>query len=370
MMTALGFRLAAVAALGAAVVSASAQVSLPAAPRDDTSFRVPFPGKRHFSGDGSIVHLTLIGPVADTRIIGTEFDINFYTDGQTPASDLRVEVQAMVDGELRQFALRGSDLGFGDGPGMHRGTFSTDKLDGIVWQPDGFPHSLVEMVIETQSGGPIQGTAFFVGSAMTFTVIPADAEMTSEPFEDFTNEAGWMYGTGNEFIEAAGGNPDAFLHDPFVASAIPALSTAPGVASEFTGDYAAGGVVALGVDLKSFAISGGTPSEKLAILLVNDNGTPFDFTDDWGAYKVGDKPVPPVVAAPGNAGWFSYDFIVPSWSRSLPEGWERFGAPGAGGWSDLMRDVSGVYFYYGDPGMYHIFREWNVGADNPRVFRR
>lgn len=368
MMMSLGWRLAAMGLLGAAAGVAEAQIALPA--RDDTSFTVPFPGKRFFSGNGSLMHLTMIGPKGGARILGTRFDINLYSDGETPAADLRVEIEAMVDGEVRPFVLRGSDLGFGANPGMHRGSLFTGDLDGLVWQPDGFPHSIIEVSIEAADGGPIEGTTFFVGSTMTFTIIPSDATATTETFADLQNEAGWTYGTGNEYLELSGGNPGEFIYDPFIASAVPAASTGAGIDSDFTGDYAAGNVIGVGIDLKAFNISGGTINEKISLVLYHDNGTPHDFADDWGAYTVGHKSVPLVIGGPGSVGWYSYDFIVPSQSRKLPEGWRRFGDRGAGTWGDLMRDVSGVQFYYGDPSKIHIFREWSLGIDNPRIYRR
>lgn len=338
--------------------------------RDGMHFRVPLPGKQTFSGGGHIGFHTLAGPVGDTRVIGADLDITFYSDGQTPASDLWVEFDAMLDGERRLFVVRGTDLGFGAGPGVHRAALSTHALDGIVWQAGGFSNSTIDVVIKTESGEPIQGTSFFIGSVLTLKVIPADAVMTVEDFEDFSNQAGWSYGTGNEYISGSDGNGGAFLRDPYIASAIPAAATRPGVQSEFTGDYVAQGVVAVGIDFKSFYFSGIWPSETICLLLYNDNGTPYEWEDDWGAYTVGGKRVPPVVAGPNAAGWFNYDFHVPAGSTRLPEGWVRFGSPKAGNWADLMRDVSGVEFYYGDPSQYHIFRQWDLGLDNPRIFRR
>lgn len=356
-------------ALAAGVVTRPCLAQSSPRPASDTRFEVPLPGRTELDGGGSILHVTAIGPEAGNRIIGTTFEINWASDGVTPASDLELVVTVQVDGESRHRAVTGKELGFTGGRGIFRGELWTDALDGLVWQPSGFPHSLVEIEVQAVGGRPVEGRAAFIQASIVFEMIPADADLHTETFEDLTNEAGWTYGTGAELLDPTGGNPGTFLHDDFVFSFGPAASTSFGVSSDFTGDYRSRGVIALGIDLKTFSVSGNVGSRKLSLVLTNDNGTPFDFGDDWGAYVLGRKTIPLVVGV-SSFGWESYDFLVPAAARHTPREWTWFGSRAGRTWQDLMSDVSSVQFFYGDPGVPQLLHEWNVGLDNPRIATR
>ena len=215
----------------------------------------------------------------------------------------------------------------------------------------------------------------------------ADKEVTEagsfvETFDDYGNEGDWSYGTSTGFvIEQTGGNPDWYLHDTLVVSFAPHPETSLGTESIFTGNYKERNIVLLGIDLRSFDYDLDISSRYLTLFLMNDNGTPYDIADDWGAYIIGPDKVPskyvPMLAAAETAnapGWVSYDFEIPSQSRRLPEGWNSWrnsmtggSKPTTGNWQTLMQDVSYVRFYYGDPESYYLLDTYELGMDNPRI---
>ncbi|MFZ5980869.1 MAG: hypothetical protein ACOYVF_09590 [Candidatus Zixiibacteriota bacterium] len=203
-----------------------------------------------------------------------------------------------------------------------------------------------------------------------------------ETFDNYSNEGGWSYATTSGYvIEQTGGNPDWYLHDTLVVSFAPHPETSLGMESIFTGNYKLRNVVSLGIDLRSFDYDGDISGRYLTLFLMNDNGTPYDVADDWGAYIIGPDKVPskyvPMLAAAEtlNApGWVSYDFVIPSQSKRLPSGWKNWSnsmaggsKPATGNWQTLMQDVSYVRFYYGDPTMYYILDTYDLGMDNPRI---
>lgn len=136
----------------------------------DPTFPAPIPGEDTFSGDGVVLFVTLIGPDAGTLITATTFDITFVSDGVMPASELELGVRLGVDGELVEVRVLGSDLGFGGGPGTFVGTLQTDAFNGIV--DPGFPGPVINLQISRSNGDGVDGTAFFVDSAIVFDVVP------------------------------------------------------------------------------------------------------------------------------------------------------------------------------------------------------
>lgn len=207
--------------------------------------------------------------------------------------------------------------------------------------------------------------------AVLLLVAPfAQPQSFTEGFDDGSSVGGWGWGTGNEFVSPLNGNPGSYVKDTTLFTAQPVLSTAPADTSVFTGDYAARGVTSVGVDLitldKSFGVEG---NRWLTLMLLDDNGTPFNPNDDRGAYFVGDTLVPdagvPFLTPPG---WASYDFAVDATSASLPAGWQAisFGGPLIS-WPDLMANVDKLQFWYGVPGTIFLFDSWDVGADNLRI---
>lgn len=183
-----------------------------------------------------------------------------------------------------------------------------------------------------------------------------------ETFEE-GNEGGWTFG-GGDSIPANGGNPDAYLQSGLLDTFAPQpRTTATG--SVFTGDFRANAVTAFGVDLTTFSAqtTGGRP---LTLMLIHDNGTPGNITDDTAAYQLG-----PNIPAVGT-GWTEYDYVVPSQETALPAGWLLLnlgdsGAPANHTWDQVIQDVNRVQFFYGDPTFFFIFQQWLLGLDNPRI---
>jgi hypothetical protein len=196
-----------------------------------------------------------------------------------------------------------------------------------------------------------------------------------ETFETGTNEGEWTFGTGNEFFVDMNGNPGRYLRDSSLVTFTPRASTSFGVASAFTGDYRARGVESVGIDLAIASASGNVSSRTLSLILLNDNGTPFDLADDFGAYTVTSLPLPPVGVAGLNSPtdilqWVSYDIPVPSQANSLPAGWSwisRNTLRPSGGWARLVRDVDHLGFIFGDPALLYPLFNWDVALDNPRI---
>lgn len=216
-----------------------------------------------------------------------------------------------------------------------------------------------------------------VAGALAGLALAAVLQVTVvETFESGTNEGAWTFGTGNEYFVDADGNPGRYLRDSSLVSFTPRASTSFGVESAFTGDYRARGVQSVGIDLAIASVSGTVSTRRLTLILLNDNGTPFDLADDWGAYTVTDLPLPPtgvigLTTAPMDIlQWVSYDIPVPSRSNSLPDGWvwiSRNFVRAGGGWSRLMREVDHVGFEFGDPAQLYPLFNWDVAMDNPRI---
>jgi hypothetical protein len=199
---------------------------------------------------------------------------------------------------------------------------------------------------------------------------------TTETFESGTsNEGRWFWGTGYEHFVESNGNPGRYLRDSTLVTYIPRASTSFGVQSVFTGDYQARNVVSVGIDMAIPYVSGNVTGRKVTLILLNDNGTPYDLYDDWGAFTVTNLPIPPTGVA-GVMGtndilqWTSYDIPVPSQSATLPEGWSwisRNYVRRSGSWARLMRDVDHVGFNLGDPSLRYPLLAWDVALDNPRI---
>ncbi|MBL8878862.1 MAG: hypothetical protein JNG88_07050 [Phycisphaerales bacterium] len=202
--------------------------------------------------------------------------------------------------------------------------------------------------------------------AVCLFVSRASAETFTETFTGGSNHGGWSFGTTNGRIDAVGGNPGAFFHDPFVDTFAPQPRTAWGVESEFTGNYRQRNVTAVGVDLAIFHVDFSAAERPLTVMLISDNGTPNNFNDDWAAYQMGDVNVP----TPGE-GWRSFTFEIPSQSPALPAGWSTiaFGpnSPPSPDWNDVITDVDQLRFFYGNPEFFFIFQGWDLGLDNPSM---
>lgn len=197
-------------------------------------------------------------------------------------------------------------------------------------------------------------------------IVPAlaSAGTTVQTYEDGQNPSGWSYGPPVT-IEESGGNPGRYLRTAGLDTFAPQLQSSR-QQHVFTGDYRERGVSSIGVDIIVHSTdfpSGGRP---LALILVHDNGTVGDTTDDYGAYLLSSDFVPEE-----GQGWASFDYDVPSQETSLPAGWQMIDFSGngmpAGDWNDVMQDVAYVTFFHGDPTFFYIFQMWDLGADNTRI---
>ena len=196
-----------------------------------------------------------------------------------------------------------------------------------------------------------------------------------ETFETGSNPSGWTWGTGSETIADNDGNPGRYLREDYLVTFTPRASTGFGVQSVFVGDYRGRNVSSLGIDMAIPYVSGNVTGRTVTLILLNDNGTPADLADDWGAFKVTDLPIPPtgiagIVEPADILQWRSYDIDVPSQSAMLPEGWtwiSRNYVRRSGSWARLMRDVDHVGFILGDPAVLYPLLAWDVALDNPRI---
>jgi hypothetical protein len=202
-------------------------------------------------------------------------------------------------------------------------------------------------------------------AVVTIGVSPLMAGGTTfiEDFESGTNVGAWSYGPPPS-IPDSGGNPGAYLDSGLIDTFAPRLRTNQ-VETVFTGDYRAADVTGIGVDLNTFNAQT-TAGRPLAAMLIHDPGTPGDPSDDTAAYTFGAN-IPAV-----GAGWVSYDFDVPSQETELPAGWfllnvGDIGLPAVGTWDEVIQDVDRLQYHYGDPTLFFIFQQWNLGADNLRI---
>lgn len=211
---------------------------------------------------------------------------------------------------------------------------------------------------------------------------PATEGCFVETFSSRRNVGGWSFQTNHRPIfEDTGGNPDGYLHDNNVVSFAPHPGTELGEESIFTGNYRENKVTSLGIDLRSIDYDFDITNRYLALILMNDNGTPLDVDDDWGAYVIGDVTLPSkyvswksATAEPANEpGWISYDFEIQSQANGLPAGWTFIrwtlggGEMPGGSWTELMENVSYIQYFYGDPVLYYILQSFDLGLDNARI---
>jgi hypothetical protein len=218
--------------------------------------------------------------------------------------------------------------------------------------------------------------AIFTAGCVAGWTGAADAQVTTvETFETGTNQGNWTWGTGSETFVIAADAHGRYLREDYLVTFTPRASTDFGTPSIFTGDYRARNVASVGIDMAIPYASGTVTGRTVTLILLNDNGTPDDLEDDWGAFTVTNLPIPPTGIA-GVSGlseilqWRSYDIQVPSQSANLPEGWSwisRNYLRRNGSWARLMRDVDHVGFIMGNPAVLYPLLAWDVALDNPRV---
>lgn len=179
------------------------------------------------------------------------------------------------------------------------------------------------------------------------------------------NTTGWSYGPPGT-IEPEGGNPGPYLHVPVVDTFAPQLRGPFNTTSPWCGDFRAMRIASVGTDLILFDVDFSAGGRPLSVILRNDNDTPGDQSDDWAVYSIGPENIPLV-----GEGWKSYDFDIPYEATSMPSAWRYIqfgpGSPPAVDWTEAITDVSQVVFFYGDPELFFIFQQWDVGADNIRA---
>ncbi|MCP4545649.1 MAG: hypothetical protein GY835_04170 [bacterium] len=185
-----------------------------------------------------------------------------------------------------------------------------------------------------------------------------------EGFED-SNIGNWKI-SGYDVLETTGGNPLAYRHVQGLDTFIPSARTFSAEPNIFNGNYRTKQVTELGIDIILHQIGYSADGRPLSLALIHDGGTPFDYTDDWAAVKVGDTNIP----LPGE-GWLRYRFDVPCNATELPADWITISlgvdAPVDPDWNALITDVGFVAFYFGDPQLYFINQYWNTGMDNPYI---
>jgi hypothetical protein len=196
------------------------------------------------------------------------------------------------------------------------------------------------------------GTGTLASAQITFT----------ETFTDFTNVGGWaINGPAVTTFGTIGGNP--YLRGTPDTWGVVAYS-GPGVSSPFTGNYFDRMITNISADIRidhaDFPNLGNRP---FTLGLVNDMGTPNDFSDDVMVFYRGPN-IPDV-----GTGWQSYSFDVPWDAASLPSGWDVYRFDGSGivlptDWQLVMSNVGRVDLMFYDPDFFYIFQTWDVGIDN------
>ena len=162
-----------IAACGLALASPAALADhIPGHDDCDPVFPIPLPGEEFWNGNGAVFFVTFIGPLAGSVVTNTTYDITYFSDGTTPASELFMEFSMQIDNVFVEFSLTGADLGFGNGPGTFHGTLQTDAFNGVVSQGFPGPNSTIEFVVDVVGGGAVQGDAHFIDSFMLLDVNP------------------------------------------------------------------------------------------------------------------------------------------------------------------------------------------------------
>jgi len=211
----------------------------------------------------------------------------------------------------------------------------------------------------------LRAVVFFVIVVLATGTAGAADQTFIETFDSGSaNEGVWTFGGPSGSFPGSGGNPGAYLASGLLDTFAPMPRTSL-VGSVFTGNFRDRGVSSIGLDLNTFQ-AGTTGGRPLTLMLIHDNQTPGNTTDDTAAYFLG-----PNIPAAGQ-GWVLYDFAVPSAETELPAGWlllnmGNIDDPADHSWDEVIQDVDQVRYHYGDPTFFFIFQQWFLGLDNARI---
>lgn len=206
-------------------------------------------------------------------------------------------------------------------------------------------------------------TAAGLGAAVAFGALIRITETFENilPHED--PQRGWTYNSGDESIAQRNGNH--YLRtstDTFGVT----LSTKTDGSNRLVGgrNYRREGVA--GFEITTAGTADFNTVRDMSISLVNDNGTPNDWSDDYGFFHVTGQ----MMRFDGSIR--TYRYPVPSQhSGSTPEGWVAWSigpnSPTEFSWDDVITDVDQVNFHYFHPENFYIFQFHHVGVDNIRA---
>lgn len=108
---------------------------------------------------GSILTITGIGPPGGSSILHARVELAFQAQG-TPASNVKISIEAHVDGGTKAIVVSGQMLGFPAQPhGTFSGSFDSDALNGLVQGFGGIgSSSILDIHVYAEPGGGIQGS--------------------------------------------------------------------------------------------------------------------------------------------------------------------------------------------------------------------
>lgn len=210
------------------------------------------------------------------------------------------------------------------------------------------------------------GVMLLVSGTVHATVVSRTADFENiQPGED--PQQGWTFGVGpqNEGIEDINGNH--VLHGNIDNWGVTIRSkddgTNPWVGNK---NYRTEGVVGF-----QFTVAGTADfntARQLTIFLLSDNGTPHDFSDDFGYYHTIDQ-------------WYffngrprTYSFPIPSQAqgKNPPAGWFPYSVNGQFpkdfSWDSVIADVDMLNVGLWKPDYFYSFQNHDMRIDNLRIF--
>lgn len=183
------------------------------------------------------------------------------------------------------------------------------------------------------------------------------------------NFGGWSFGGGTESIVLTGGIFEGYWYCEGVEAVAPTIACDFNGDNPWIGDYRYRRIVRTRIDLRNYGDAELT-GQAVSTLLISDNGTPADPSDDWGMRYFHDELQFP---APED-GWVHFAFVIAYGTNILPSGWiyEGYGEnspPAVTGdmWLTLMEDVAQLAFTVGNPYTDPLPYTWNIGVDNIAV---